>query len=130
MKFEVNSLVAVYGTLRKNNGNHQIINDQEHLGTFITDPKYTMFTMGGFPGVLLNGDSEIVIEVYKIDNQQSLERLDRLEGYPSFYNRTVIDTPYGRAWMYYLDNDNDEYSADLYPRIESGDWNKYISEKV
>ena len=42
--------------------------------------------------------------------------LDVLEDYPCIYGRIMIDTDFGRAWMYVL------REAGEYPRIISGDW--------
>jgi gamma-glutamylcyclotransferase (GGCT)/AIG2-like uncharacterized protein YtfP len=122
MEFKIPSLICVYGTLRRGHGNHRILENSEFLGEFRTENGYTMISLGGFPGLLLDGKDSIVCEVFKVDNKSTAQRLDMLEGYPNFYNRTQIDTPWGKAWVYYLEHN--EYKLSRYPIIEEGDWNK------
>jgi gamma-glutamylcyclotransferase (GGCT)/AIG2-like uncharacterized protein YtfP len=125
MEFKAPALICVYGTLRKGHGNHRIIEDCKYLGEFHTEPIFLMLSLGGFPGLFFNGEDSILCEVFKIEDDNTLRRLDRLEGYPSFYNRTQIETPWGLAWVYYLE-EKDRYSN--LGRVESGDWNKYVKE--
>lgn len=111
-----NKKVFVYGSLKKGYGNHRLLEDAKYLGTHVTDPAYTMVGLGGFPGVILTGDTSIHGELYEVTPME-FEYLDGLEGYPSFYNRTKISTDHGEAWMYYLD---DEYLG--YEKINEGVW--------
>lgn len=113
--------VAVYGTLRKGNGNNVLLSDSKFLGEGFTLPKFEMFSLGAFPGIT-GGSTSIKVEVYEVDSE-TLSRLDRLEGYRgigenNFYDREIISTPYGNAMTYTLRDDG--YNE--YPRIESGDW--------
>jgi gamma-glutamylcyclotransferase (GGCT)/AIG2-like uncharacterized protein YtfP len=64
----------------------------------------------------MDGTTAIQGEVYEVD-EPTMDRLDMLEGYPSFYNRVEIPTDYGLAWMYYLDR---SYATEQ--RINSGVW--------
>lgn len=84
-----------------------------------------MYSLGAFPGITLNGNTPITIEVYEIDDF-TLVRLDSLEGFPNFYNRMQINTEFGSVWIYYLD-DNNKYYKNNRPPIDSGDWMAYIS---
>jgi gamma-glutamylcyclotransferase (GGCT)/AIG2-like uncharacterized protein YtfP len=108
--------VFVYGTLKRGWGNHRILEESNLLGECVTHPNFTMVHLGGFPGVLMGGETAISGEVYEVD-ELTMNRLDGLEGYPSFYNRLEIPTDYGMAWMYYL---SDRYST--HPVIEDGVW--------
>lgn len=99
-------LVAVYGSLKKGRGNNSLLRDSRFVGKSRTDEEYTMYSLGAFPAVCLNGSTSVAVEVYEI-NQRTFERLDRLEGYPSFYNRLVVDTEYGPAWMYYIEQEDE-----------------------
>lgn len=67
-------------------------------------PDYDMIDLGSFPGVVLKGTNKIVGEVWEVD-AETLELLDQMEGYPAFYDRTVVHTTEGKAWMYYLERD-------------------------
>jgi gamma-glutamylcyclotransferase (GGCT)/AIG2-like uncharacterized protein YtfP len=72
-------------------------------------PDYNMIDLGSFPGVTKNGEKHIQGEVWQVD-EEVMEELDAIEGYPNFYNREVTQTSQGKAWMYYLEK---EYSEDL-----------------
>ena len=87
-----------------------------------------MVSLGGFPGVIENGKTPIVIEVYSVD-ENTLANLNRLEGYQegrkdNFYDRISIDTSHGEAYMYVLSEDY----LDRHELVESGDWSKYHKE--
>jgi len=114
------NLVAVFGSLKKGFGNHRVIGDSEFLGTTKTEPKFTMFSFGGFPGLLLEGNTSIEVEVYDVTNREIMNGLDRLEGYPSFYDRTQIETEFGDAWIYFNKSRNLEHHS----IIESGVWTR------
>jgi len=130
MELQPPVLVAVYGTLRKNHYNNYLLRNQAYVGLHRTTPEYTMYSLGGFPAVTLNGENEIVLEIFQVNDNETLKNLDSLEGYPTFYNRKEIDTEYGKAWMYYMENDARDFSR--LAKIASGDWNEFtkINEEV
>lgn len=120
-------LYAVYGTLRKGFGNHRLLNN-EHctlLGTETTKPNFHMVSLGGFPGVIPDGKQSIVIEVYEVNSKDVEQRLDWLEGYPNFYQKMKIETQWGTANMYIL---NESYLSRTV--IESGDWTKHMNKII
>ena len=112
-------MVFVYGTLKQGFSNHHVMKraNGRFVGTHNTDPWYTMIKMGTFPGVVVGGETSIKGEVFEVD---SLVPLDRLEGYPSFYNRRLIETDYGPAWMYILADRHK--NVDMYVKVVSGKW--------
>jgi len=120
-------LIAVYGTLRKDNRNHYILdNKSELLGTTKTEPKFSMFgKRTTFPIVTPNGNTAIEVEVYKIRNNAVLQRLHKLEGFTgepghkdNWYEIMEIETEYGPAYMYIQDDIFDEEGL-----VKSGNWN-------
>lgn len=121
-------LVATYGSLRASMYNHpHYLATSECKGTFSTEPEYTLHSLGSFPGLKLNGNTSIVMEVYEVD-EGTLKRLNQLEGYhpneePTFYDRIEIDTPWGKAFTYIYVNKLSEDSI-----VESGDWVEYANE--
>ena len=119
MQQDSNTLVAVYGSLRQGHGNHRLLAGYECLATELSVPEFTMHSLGGFPA-LTKGEFPVVIELYKVD-ALTFKSLDRLEGYPNFYNRREILTSRGNAWVYYI-NDLSHYNTDI---VESGDWSEY-----
>jgi gamma-glutamylaminecyclotransferase len=110
--------VACYGSLKSGFPNNRVLGRSKFMGEFKTQPLYTMYSLGGYPGIVDGGDTPIVCECYEVDEDTML-RLDCLEGYPSFYNRSLIDTPYGEAWVYHLAQP-ERYSNR--PVVESGVW--------
>ena len=112
--------VLVYGTLRKGHSNHRLLHDAGYIDTRNLSLPFVMKHLGGFPGLLPDGqDHDIMCELYEVDDL-TFERLDYLEGYPSFYNRQLINAGTAApAWIYYL---TDEEYYQHYPEIESGDW--------
>jgi gamma-glutamylcyclotransferase (GGCT)/AIG2-like uncharacterized protein YtfP len=114
--------VMVYGSLLSGLHNHGVISTGELLGTHTTKPEFTMYSLRGFPGVTHHGSTNIKGEVYEVDSN-TFRDLDRLEGYPTFYTREVIDTPYGKAWIYLL---NYPYNLSN-EEVEDGDWRHYYS---
>lgn len=119
-------LVAVYGTLRRGFGNYMhYLSKEKYIGQYETDPIYTMYSLGAFPGVVKNGQTSIVMEVFEIDTNK-LASLDGLEGYRgmgrnNMYNREKIKTPYGDAFTYIYNNKH----TDGLEEVESGDWKEY-----
>ena len=115
-------LVAVYGSLRRGMGNHQYyLSSSEYKGTFSTEPEYTLHSLSYYPGLKLDGNTSIVMEVYEVD-EETLKNLNRLEGYrpgetSTFYDRIEINTPWGRPFTYIYVNKLSKESI-----VESGDW--------
>lgn len=82
--------VFVYGTLRKGFGNHYLLKEAEFVGFAKTKEKYTMYERV-IPFVSKDRKtSQIVGEVYLVDDN-TLSRLDHLEGHPYWYYREMID---------------------------------------
>ena len=91
--------VFVYGTLKQGFHNAFYLQNARFLGEFVTDPVYSMYNFGTYPAVSELGKTAIKGEVYEI-SQAQLESIDRLEWCPEFYQRVMIQTSFGEAWMY------------------------------
>ncbi len=116
------TLISVYGSLRKNCGNHRLLENANYLGEFKTEPVFSLYSLGGYPGLKENGNTSVTMEVYEVTPEEA-RRVDNLEGYTpgaknnTFYDKIMIDTPYGKAGTYiYVPNTN---RLEL---VESGDW--------
>lgn len=109
-------LVAVYGSLRKGMGNHRLLTSAE-LMTTERISGFEMYSLGGYP-FIRPGEGDITIEVYVVDTH-TFKRLDQLEGFPSFYNRKLVKTSVGSAWIYFIDQPGNPY------RVQDGDWVAY-----
>jgi gamma-glutamylcyclotransferase (GGCT)/AIG2-like uncharacterized protein YtfP len=100
--------VFVYGTL-KSGGELRGLDRFGDGATIVgkaktTYPDYEMSDLGAFPGVFLNGTFHIQGEVWEVD-EDVMQDLDAIEGYPDFYKRQVTHTTEGKAWMYYLEGE-------------------------
>lgn len=97
--------VFVYGTLKEGKGNHRTMLSARGklLGLFIISKQ--MYSMGGYPAVALDREGCTHGEVYEVPDATGLDILDGLEGYPTFYTRDLIDTPFGKAWVYHIPGD-------------------------
>lgn len=132
-KKETPLLVGVYGSLRKDLHNHKVLGNSKLVGTFQTVPEYTMYDLGSYPGVVVEGNTSIFIEVYEI-TETTLEKLDCLEGYYTFnalnnhYNRRKIESPYGEMYVYYYNNKYN-YTPEKNKIVTSGDWKDYKETK-
>lgn len=110
--------VFVYGTLRKGDFNHPLITRVGGIfvGTEWIDG-YQMYHLGGFPGVV-RGKGKVFGEVYVLPMPKyALKRLDRLEGAPVMFRRSVVLTRFGEAYIYL-------WNSPVYalPKIDSGNW--------
>jgi len=120
-------LVAVYGSLRQGLHNHRVLGDSPMVGMGSVNG-FGLYSLGAYPAISSDGKHvPVVVELYEVDNI-SMSRLDRLEGYPSYYNRRIVDvhTEDGiqKAWIYFQQGE----PSDIF--IESGDWTRYLIEKV
>jgi len=121
-----NTLVAVYGSLRKGMHNNSVLPYDAVYLCETTAKAFKMYDYGAFPFISPtdNTDDNVVIEVYEVEIDDLLGGLDMLEGYPSFYNRQKIDTPLGLAWIYFIDYED----VSKYKEVEGGDWVKYMNK--
>ena len=108
--------VFVYGSLKRGHSNHGFLQGADFVGAHSTRAVYTLLDLGYFPGVIAGGTTAIQGEIYRIDDD-TLHALDRLEGHPEFYQRALIATPYGGAYIYLLTAADETYSV-----IASGVW--------
>lgn len=121
-------LVAVYGSLRKGLHNHvAIMSCARHVDGFVEG--FSMYDLGMYPAVSMEDpktQTEVLVELYEIKDEATSVRLDRLEGYPHYYNRklTKVKTTLGDkvAWIYYQKG-----KLNL-PVVEKGDWKRYVEE--
>lgn len=108
--------VIVYGSLRRNQGNSHWMTGAQWLGDHILDD-YSLYDLGYYPAVV-PGEGRVYCEVYRI-NSDILAELDELKHNGRDYQRRLVPTPYGSAWMYlYL------LPTENLPQIKSGDWLK------
>lgn len=113
--------VFVYGTLRQGQSNHALLEGSEYLGSFITHAQFDLYDLGHYPAAI-EGSRILVGEVYRVD-ESTMQQLDQLEDYPIEYDRKLIATPYGQAWVYVY-----QQRTKLTCLIADGDWCRYHSQ--
>lgn len=118
MQHSAETLVFVYGTLRRGEPNHRLLARAAFVREARTAAAYELVDLGPFPAMVTGGASSIVGEIYAVD-ARVLADLDRLEGHPRFYRRTAVTLDDGDVVEAYL------MPAAIVaggPHIASGDW--------
>ncbi|MCB1274973.1 gamma-glutamylcyclotransferase family protein [Prosthecobacter sp.] len=93
--------VFVYGTLKRGGENHHWLAGQRFISKACTLPRYRMFDLGGYPG-LVQDDNGLAIEgeIWEVD-EAGLSRLDVLEDVEGGeYERVLLDLEGGRVEGY------------------------------
>lgn len=109
--------VFVYGTLRKGEANAFLLNGTTCLGVCCLQSGFSLFDLGSYPAAIADARGpELVGEVYEI-TAETLQALDVLEECPVLYDRELVMTSFGEAWIY-------TYNGSLVniPRLNHGDW--------
>lgn len=112
---------AVYGTLRKGESNHDILNHQDvaFIETRVVEG-FDMYAVSSwYPGII-PGKGSIEVEIYEVADKNVERMLDNLEGY---YENNLDDSLYLKKTLddgtfIYIYNDV-LYGA---PQIKSGNW--------
>jgi len=110
----MDKLVFVYGTLMTGHSNHHLLEGSRFAGE--TSIKgWEMRDVGFYPAITKSEGGHVHGEMYIVSDEVFAD-LDRLEGYPGHYNKTVTKTELGwDVWVYY-------YKKSTLPVIESGRW--------
>lgn len=118
--------IFVYGTLRRDGRLHGYYMDKATFQRMVkTAPKFTLYSLGGCPGLVEGGTTAVVGEVYECP-AEVVEYLDRLEGHPHCYERKVIDLEDGSRVQAYVLPMRKTFARNAI--IQSGDWLRYQHE--
>lgn len=131
-------LLAVYGTLRRGQRNHPLLDGTEYLGTGTVAGTMRHVPAAptrsyGFPVLVRGGNSRVQVEVYRVTDPDAWATLDGLEEYDEaneagseFLRRTVPinDGPVTEAQVYVY-NGPVEVLGEI---IEGGDWVAFIEK--
>ncbi len=127
---------AVYGSLRKGLCNHGVIKGAEYVGETVTYPVYNLYPVGitgGFPAMTHNGTTAVKLEIYNVTDPEMERHLDGLEGYMgrgnrnNFYNKEIINTSFGLAYIYFYNRAEEFDGAES---IAHGDWVLWKEEQA
>lgn len=115
--------IFVYGTLRKGAGLSERMQAFEYIGTFQSEPLYTMYDLG-CPSIAKEGTTSITGEIYRIENLVDIMPIHRMEtscGYALLPIKLInFNEP---VFAYHMKPD---WDASI---IEGGDWVKYREKK-
>jgi gamma-glutamylcyclotransferase (GGCT)/AIG2-like uncharacterized protein YtfP len=106
-------ILFVYGTLMRGGVRHRVLADQRFLGDARTQPRYALYDLGAYPG-LVHSESDgraIHGELYEIDDGL-IVRLDRIEGAPSLFRLEpiLIESYSDSVLAYFYQGDIDGFS--------------------
>lgn len=113
--------VAVYGTLRRGYWNHHWMEGTQLLGREYLR-SIVLYDLGPYPGAVKEESSGVEVEVYAVSMEQ-LRRIDILEDHlesapeQGLYDRELMPTRYGPAWLYLYN-----HSVAGCPAIREGAW--------
>jgi gamma-glutamylcyclotransferase (GGCT)/AIG2-like uncharacterized protein YtfP len=111
-------LVSVYGTLRKGERANDMLEGSEFIGETTESIPFVMLNLGSFPALFESEcNNDITLETYRVNDVNTLKRLDRYEGYPSLYNKRKITLKSGEKSVVYF-MESEPYGK----LIKSGNW--------
>lgn len=75
------TILFVYGTLKRRQVNHYLIADQHFLSEAITQPIYRLLDLGPYPGLVCDERNGLTVagELWRVSGD-CLQRLDEFEG--------------------------------------------------
>lgn len=112
------TLVFVYGTLRRGGHNHRLLEHARCVSVTRTAPVFTLYDLGAYPAMVAGGVTAVEGEVYEVD-ATTLTRLDRLEGYPGYYDRIEVSLEDGHVALTYTMQPGQVLG---HPTISDGRW--------
>ena len=121
------TLFAFYGSLREGMGNHAwALAGQEGVTLVETTklPGFKMYSLGFYPMVFLDEDknNEIVVEVYKITDDEAKSEIDGME-IGAGYKRHLVTTESGLDVLIYVGRESKKpYFESGRSLVTSGDW--------
>jgi molybdenum cofactor cytidylyltransferase len=82
----------VYGTLMRGGPRHTVLQDQRFLREVVTRPRYLLFDLGAYPGlVVAEGVGRAIHgELYEVE-RRLIPHLDAVEGAPALYRLEPVD---------------------------------------
>ena len=118
-------LLVVYGSLRNGHGNNRLLRESDHLSTETISIPYRMISLGGFPGLVPSEENHnIVVETWSVDDA-TYKNVERLEGYPHFYQKAIVTTTQGEGEIYVLEDPRYQHDR----TVESGDWSEFYKRR-
>lgn len=116
--------VFVYGTLMSGQALNPVFELSKCFG-FCDVEGFDLYFSGAYP-FCVKGKGTITGEIYSLSHVD-LALLDRVESVDSgLYSREIINTKYGKAYIYVGGKEAFGFNEYDYPKIENGDWKEYV----
>jgi gamma-glutamylaminecyclotransferase len=96
------TLLFVYGTLKRGGVNDHLLRDQDFIGEATTAPRYRVFDLGPYPGLVRDDASGLAVqgELFAVSDC-CLAELDDFEGVPELFTRDRIEVDgFEEVWAY------------------------------
>ena len=116
--------IYLYGTLKTGTINNVHLNLSKYYIKSVIIRGFGMVNMGGFPCIVEDIKKSIIAELYSIP-KNLLVLIDKIEGYPTFYNRQIVkDVDGDSGFIYMVESVNNDYKnkKNKYNEILSGNW--------
>lgn len=125
--------IAVYGSLRTGMYNHSLLENEgaNLVSTETLNVPYKMIPYSSFPALIPdNQNNNILMEIYEV-NDTVYRRVERLEGYPSFYDKATTTDSAGDTVEFYIIHDNDHRLSNRYLDVENiEDWKDFYNKHI
>ncbi len=125
--------IAVYGSLRVGMYNHGLLADghAEHCGSEIIKVPYKMIPYSSFPALIPDTkENDIKFDIFNVD-EDTYYRVERLEGYPHFYDKATATDSEGMEVEFYIIPDEQNILSERYKDQENiTDWNEYYQKYI
>lgn len=98
------TILFVYGTLKRGRPNHRLLAGQEFLGEAVTAPRYRVFDLGEYPGMVRDEESSLAIrgELFAV-GECCLAELDDFEDVPNWFVREPVEVSgHEQVWAFFL----------------------------
>lgn len=118
MTFGPHTRLFVYGSLLRGEEHHPWLRGATFRGLAATEPRFTLYDLGAFPGMVAQGDYSVVGELYDVD-ATLLASLDELEQHPGVYFRSPVPLVGGDNAQAYLLTPSQVQGC---IPIKTGDW--------
>lgn len=125
--------LAVYGSLRRGLLNNAMIARDSSVFLEQGQIKGTLYDLGWYPGLKVEGDTPIVADLYLVKDEQVMHSLNQYEGYtPRSPEKSLFvlkPTGFfisGKDVMCYEYNGKVDGTT---PVVEHGDWARHVSER-
>ena len=117
----------VYGSLRKGEYNHQLIQKKAKFVSYGVLREHTMVSFMFYPAIYWSGKGDIVGEIYEIEDKHTINQIHKMEIDSGYYLKTVMvggeDKPH-LCFVYAMD----KAKCIMKQRVCGGDWSKHNEE--